>query len=135
MGTWQAERKPIHLKTKCEFIPTKGKETEKASTDLTKLENSHAEAVKKDDSIIHDAKNNKSDMKTPVLVESPDHTPRECNTASTNIETAPDNMEIKSTHTSKSNTPQGSRPESRMAHQNIQSPLGFRPASTISEVS
>ena len=78
---------------------------------------------------------NGSKVNTPVLVESPDHSPREHETVSEKTETPSEKIEIKSTRTSQSNSPQGSRPESRMAHQNVQSPLGFRPPSTISEVS
>ena len=75
---------------------------------------------------------NGSKVNTPVLVESPDHSPRE---HAEKTEIPSEKIEKKSTPTSQSNSPQGSRPESRMAHQNVQSPLGFRPPSTISEVS
>jgi len=135
VGTWQAERKPLLLKTECELGKKKCKKVaspvvvnEDPTSSIGSRENTAENQVKRP----KEAKNEVSRNNTPLLVESPDQTPRENQPTPPKREKAQD-TKFKTESLSKSATPQGSRPESRMAHQNVQSPLGFRPPSTISE--
>ena len=135
VGTWQEERKPLLLKTECELRKKKlkistrvGPNEDPTSSTGSMLNITETETPAK---TLNEAKNEVSGNNIPLLVESPDHKDEHQLKMEKPQE---DVLQAKTkTELQKSTTPQGSRPESRMAHQNVQSPLGFRPPSTISE--
>lgn len=134
IGTWQAERKPIELLTVCEF-QIGGKRVKDTMPTAGAVETTqHVQAKKNGIPSINVEKvlntGNGSKMGSVAEANSPVHSPSPRQELES-IKAEP--VQLATDRSMGSPAPHGSRPESRMALE-VQSPLGSRPPSTISEI-